>query len=351
MSGDSRQFTAVSEGKRRTDRQADGRPHRWLDWQLSQCETGRSRIDSLLPAHSPRVEGVVDKHVKALAESPSPLPPIIVHRPTMRVVDGMHRMRAAVLRGHDEIDVYWYDGDEIDAFAVAVRHNTTHGLPLSLADRRIAAARIIESHPNWSDRMIATIVNLAATTVRGIRARSAVAADESEARIGIDGRLRRLDTADRRRMAARLLKERPGSSLREIAGEAGLAPSTVLDVRRRIRDGLDPVPLNQNRAEPVDDPVVDDEPEPPPHLVDELGVLRSLRRDPALRFTDTGRTLLRWLEFGPVDADARTSVAHRLPPHCLDVLTVLASRRAAVWQDLADQLKKRSTMSAERRSG
>ncbi|MDQ7807634.1 streptomycin biosynthesis protein [Amycolatopsis sp. A133] len=331
-------------------RHAGGRSPGWLDRQLGNGETGRCRIDSLLPAHSPRLEGVVDKHVKALAESSSPLPPIIVHRPSMRVVDGMHRLQAAVLRGQDVIDVQWYDGEECDAFAVAVRNNTTHGLPLSLADRRIAAAKIIESHPNWSDRMIAMIVNLAATTVRGIRAGSAVQPDEAAARIGMDGRLRRSDTAARRQVAAQLLQQRPDSSLREIAEEAGLAPSTVLDVRRRIRVGLDPVRPNRNRAQPGKRS--DREPEPAPKLVaDELDVLRNLRRDPALRFTETGRTLLRWLEIGPLDANTRATVADRLAPHCVDTLVVLAARRAAAWQDLAEQLRKRGTLPTERRSG
>ena len=70
----------------------------------------------------------------------------------MRVIDGTHRLRAALLRGVDVIDVLYFDGPDADAFVLAVELNHTHGLPLSRADRTAAAERIIGSHPDWSDR-------------------------------------------------------------------------------------------------------------------------------------------------------------------------------------------------------
>ncbi len=82
----------------------------------------------------------------------------------MRVIDGTHRLRAAILNGHEEIGVLFFDGTDDDAFVAAVRANVVHGLPLALADREAAATRIIKSHPQWSDRAIAEAAGLAAQT-------------------------------------------------------------------------------------------------------------------------------------------------------------------------------------------
>ena len=78
-----------------------------------------------------------------------------LHRSTMRVVDGMHRLRAAKLRGQETIAVRYVDGDEASAFLVAVRANIAHGLSLIVTDHKAAAARIMDLYPHWSDRMIA----------------------------------------------------------------------------------------------------------------------------------------------------------------------------------------------------
>jgi hypothetical protein len=43
--------------------------------------------------------------------------------------------------------------------------NIAHGLPLTRADRTAAAARVVHSYPQWSDRMISTVVGLSAGTV------------------------------------------------------------------------------------------------------------------------------------------------------------------------------------------
>ncbi|MFD0433138.1 ParB N-terminal domain-containing protein, partial [Streptomyces chartreusis] len=93
------------------------------------------------------------------------MPPIIVHRDSMRVIDGLHRLRAAQLRGHSTIAVTFYDGTEADAFVLAVESNVRHGLPLSLPDRKRAAVRIIATHPQWSDRKIASVTGISPATV------------------------------------------------------------------------------------------------------------------------------------------------------------------------------------------
>ncbi|MFD1048366.1 ParB N-terminal domain-containing protein, partial [Kibdelosporangium lantanae] len=113
---------------------------------------------------SPRLEGEDGEHIRALVELDVQLPPITVHRTTMRVIDGMHRLRAAVLRRQDFIDAYLVDAEPDDVFVLAVEANIQHGLPLTFADRKAAAARIVRSHPHWSDRAIAAKTGLSPKT-------------------------------------------------------------------------------------------------------------------------------------------------------------------------------------------
>ncbi|MFE3193073.1 ParB N-terminal domain-containing protein [Nocardia sp. NPDC059240] len=108
-----------------------------------------------------------------LTESSTPLPAIIVHRRTMRVVDGAHRLAAAKELGHETIAVRFFDGSENEAFVLAVHANIAHGLPLSLAERKAAARRLVLSHPQWSDRLIADVAGLSHKTVSAERRRTA----------------------------------------------------------------------------------------------------------------------------------------------------------------------------------
>ena len=103
-------------------------------------------ITFLLPADSPRLSGEDMNHVHSLAETAQELPPIIVHRLTMRVIDGMHRLRAAQLHGHTEVEVKFFDGPESDTFLSAVQSNTRHGLPLSLFHPEGAGHSLVPAH-------------------------------------------------------------------------------------------------------------------------------------------------------------------------------------------------------------
>ena len=123
--------------------------------------SGTVPLSRLVTGDSPRLCGENSSHARMLASLRDALPPIIVHRPTMRVIDGMHRLRAARLHGADKIKVRFVDGDEASTFVLAVRLNVTHGLPLALKDRKAAADRIISSYPRWSDRVIASVTVLA----------------------------------------------------------------------------------------------------------------------------------------------------------------------------------------------
>lgn len=57
------------------------------------------RISALLPGDSPRTEGIDGEHVARLAAVDERLPPILVRRSDLAVVDGRHRLRAARAQG------------------------------------------------------------------------------------------------------------------------------------------------------------------------------------------------------------------------------------------------------------
>ncbi len=88
-------------------------------------------VTSLVPGPLIRSQGQDSEHVARLAEVEGPLPPIIVNRRDMRVIDGMHRLLAAVSRGQESIEVEYFDGSDDEAFLLEVHANTAHGLPLS----------------------------------------------------------------------------------------------------------------------------------------------------------------------------------------------------------------------------
>lgn len=100
-------------------------------------------VNDIAVTGSPRLEGESDDHVRVLAESGAVLPPIIVHRSTMRVIDGAHRLKVARDRGDERIKVRFFDGSERDAFVLAV-----HVLAEFLAVNRSAAAAA-ESSCRW----------------------------------------------------------------------------------------------------------------------------------------------------------------------------------------------------------
>ncbi|WP_167518431.1 ParB/RepB/Spo0J family partition protein, partial [Streptomyces albidochromogenes] len=222
-----------------------------LERQLEKCPIRTLPIDTLKLVDSPRVTGEDDDHIRALAASEEEFPPIVVDAHTMKVIDGAHRVRAAALRGLREIRARLYATAGQEAFVLAVVLNSRHGLPLTAADRRAAAARIMADCPQWSDRRIARLAGLSPVTVAGLRSRSTVRNEQSNARVGADGRTRPVSGAEGRLQARELLLSQPELSLREVAKAAGISPSTAADVRARLKAGDDPLPPRQRRTTPA----------------------------------------------------------------------------------------------------
>jgi ParB-like chromosome segregation protein Spo0J len=313
---------------------------------------------SLKPADSPRLNGEDKAHITRLAETETPLPPILVQNHTMRVIDGMHRLMAASLQGRETIDVIFFDGSDADIFLRAVQENVAHGLPLSQADRRAAAERIIASHPHMSDRAISHSVGLAAKTVAAIRKRSSGEVPQSNARVGRDGRVRPLNSAERRLRAADLLAQQPEVSLRDVARATGIAPATVLDVRKRLERGEPPVPGKQpansgtasgakanadgnetSAAAMRFDPRSASRSTAPR---DPAAIVQKLLRDPSLRSSERGKGMLRLVYVNAVGAEQLQDLAASVPLHCVAIFVQLARQYAKMWQDFAMELDGRA---------
>jgi hypothetical protein len=258
----------------------------------------------------------------------------------------MHRLAAARLRSQETVEVEFFDGDTSEAFVAAVKANTSHGLPLARADREAAVERIIATHPRLSDRAIAGITKLSARTVAGIRRRMADGGEQQSARIGRDGRVRPLSSVDARRTASEVIAEHPEASLRQVARLSGLSPATVRDVRERMRRGDDPVPAGQRESRRREQGTQSREVANLAAARDRAALLDSLRRDPSLRFSDSGRLLLRWLLSNAGGPEGWERVVEIIPPHCAYLVVEVARGCAAEWQVFAEQLDQRLNESA-----
>lgn len=304
----------------------------------------RVRITAIAGEDSPRRSGEDLDHARMLAGSYEFLPPILLHRPTMRVIDGNHRLRAARLCGLQEIEARAFDGSAADAFVLAVRANVRHGLPLCLADRKAAAERILRLYPAWSDRAIARVCGLSASTVGVSRRCLNVQNGQLDSKVGRDGRFRPVDAAERKVVAQQLLDQNPGLSLREVARQARLSPETV----RRLRSAGATARL---AGVPARRP---DLPEPRSRADQVAGrpgaiaagradgsALRALAADPAFRSTDSGRALLRLLSATDTLNSFTSGFVDSAPAHCMEWLATAVQSCIEQWQSFASELERK----------
>ncbi|WP_217240928.1 ParB N-terminal domain-containing protein [Streptomyces sp. AC555_RSS877] len=318
-------------------------------------------IRALDLSHSPRSAGENSEHIRVLAESQADLPPIVVQRGTHRVIDGVHRVRAAQLQGEEAIRARWFDGDDASAFVLAVRLNVRHGLPLSLADRKAAGTRILGEQEGWSNRAIASAVGLSPKTIAALR--EAIGRPGGQTRLGRDGRLRPVSAAAGRERAKEMLLREPASSLRAVSAVAGVSPGTVRDVRDQLQREARAVIPDQRRTPPArnaeglrtpparyaEAPRAQAATAVPGKLDRSTALLRSLRTDPSLRFNQSGRLLLSILAVAAIDPQAQDGLVLDLPDHCLDFVAELAQASVQAWQDLSLRLAQRRSKPPEQR--
>ncbi|MFF8608281.1 ParB/RepB/Spo0J family partition protein [Streptomyces sp. NPDC015346] len=316
-------------------------------------------IGSVLPGDSPRLAGEDPAHAQLLADIEDRLPPIIVHRRSMRVIDGSHRLRAALMRGQETIDVRFFDGPEELIFLLAVQENIAHGMPLSRTDREAAARRVLSTQPQWSDRAVARLTGLAAKTVGALRRtmaeRSTDTGPQSNSRVGRDGRVRPLDYTQGRLRAGEVVTAHPEMPLREVARQAGVSVSTARDVRQRIQRGADPLPAKlrlvgkdaaaERRAQETEQEckAADQPPaqrrKPVAFPVAEWSTVRpKLLRDPLLKYSESGRALLRWYDTHAIDGQDLMASVENVPPHWGAEIAAVARSCGERWLRIAREL-------------
>lgn len=296
---------------------------RWIE---SDAPIEQVPVASLLRGESPRSGGEKKSHAQLMVAA-TEVPPIVVHRPTMQVIDGAHRLSAAKLRHEETIAVRFFDGTIEEAFVIAVSANIAHGLPLSRKDRKAAAARILQMYPSWSDRLIASTAGLSHHTVAVIRRKCPTGQiAQLDSRLGRDGKARPLTYDEGRRAAAELIQADQSKSLREIAKEAHVSRGTVQDVRARLRQGVDPsVPKTPGAG-------------PNFSLARGQAALKRLCANPAVRFNQEGKAMLQLLSRSLQLANEAQSMSRRAPEHCLDAVAEVATALSDSWSRLARDL-------------
>lgn len=148
------------------------------------------------PALQPRVEGLELEHVQALQEAPATWPPIVVVQRDDQyiVVDGCHRLEAARQLGLAEVACEVQTEPEgSDLKAVAFALNREHGKPLTLADCKAEAERLLRAEGSQlSNVIIAKRCRLSDKTIGKIRSELEATSDIPRLthRTGTDGKVR-----------------------------------------------------------------------------------------------------------------------------------------------------------------
>lgn len=308
-------------------------------------------LTSLQTSYSPRRVRANREHVQLLRESQHEWPPILVQHKSYRIVDGVHRVEAAKELGLETIRAKLFHGDDQAAFLAAVYLNVSHGLPLSLPDRRAAALRILSTEPTWSDRAIAQAAGLDPKTVRSLRGASTEEVPQlrlhqssQTVRIGRDGRRHPVDPRVGRQRASQLLQQNPGLSVRKVAQLCQISETTARDARAKLRRENGPTPASGSKTSSHDTErttrtssrTISSSYNSPEEVMRQL---ESLKRDPTLRYNEHGQNLLRSLIKNVHDIEELEPLAKELPPHCQQAVRSIAAHCAARWTTLAKYLR------------
>jgi ParB-like chromosome segregation protein Spo0J len=308
-------------------------------------------VESLVPGFHLRTSGTDAAHVRLLADAAGSvqLPPILVQKSGMRIIDGMHRVAVAKLRGERAIRARIVDCSDEKALVLAVKSNTLHGLPLTKADRISSAKRILGAHPDWSDRKVAGIAGLSGKSIASLRNSTAGGAQFDGKRLGCDGKRRPVVAAEGRLRAAEYVRAHPEASVRQIASETEVSLGTAHDVRQKIRSGVD-VPMAESN--PRDEQAAPAAPPAPPSVTSirvraAAGTVRrptwsavvgKLAVDPTLKYTDGGRAFLRWMTQHAMHPDEWREFADAVPERWLDEVRQVATAMSEEWGKFASEL-------------
>jgi ParB-like chromosome segregation protein Spo0J len=315
-------------------------------------------VASLVPGFHLRQEGTDATHVRLLADAVGSvkLPSILVQKHGLRIIDGLHRVAAAKLRGEPNISARIVDCTDSEALVLAVKSNTLHGLPLTRAERIASAKRILAEHADWSNRAVSGITGLSAKSIAALRNDAAGGARFTGKRLGRDGKRRPVVAAEGRRRAAEYIHAHPEASLREVARQTDVSLGTVHDVREKIRRGIGLAPAAQEKPRrdaaerpAADKPPVVDRPIPVTALRPGSGaghaqrlawpaIAAKLAADPSLRYTEGGRFFLRWMAGHCMQADEWEEFIDAVPQHWLRDVRQIATSMSEEWRQFAERL-------------
>jgi hypothetical protein len=315
-------------------------------------------VSLLVPGFHLRHEGTDPAHVRLLADAAgsAKLPAILVQKSGSRIIDGLHRLEVAKLRGEWTISARIIDCTDSEALVLAIKSNTLHGLPLSRADRISGAKRVLAAHPDWSDRAVAGITGLSAKSIVSLRNSSTGDAQFFGKRLGRDGKRHPVMPTEGRLRAVEYIKTHPEASLRQIARETDVSLGTVHDVREKIRCGAAPTPgaperqAEQIAASPRPSAVVASPlPIMAPHAGTGTGtacgqrlawpmISAKLAGDPSLRYTEGGRAFLRWMAGHCVQTDDWREFIDAIPQHWRPAVGRIAAEVSEEWRQFSERL-------------
>lgn len=309
-----------------------------------------------------RIAGPDEAHIRRLVEVIDEVPPILVERSTCRVLDGVHRLLAARQAGRLVVPARLVTlRHPRDLLITAIQANAVHGLPLSLADRKAAAIRILASHPCYSDRAVAALVQLHPTTIARVRSLACSSAEMEQlnvpgdgsvdpgsaaaeepptaVRLGRDGRTRPLSAAAGKAKAREMLEESTDITLRELARAAGISLGTAHAVRNDFLRELGgcragPRPRLTSFATSAASANGSDQ---------LLTVLRSLGQDPSVARTDAGRTVLKSLRALALDPASCEQFLTAVPAHRTDEIIRVIRSCVRTWTLLVHDLESRGS--------
>lgn len=312
-------------------------------------------VGSLGTGYQLRGSGVDAAHVRLLADAAGSvrLPSILVQQNSLRVIDGMHRIEVAKLRGEWSIRARLIDCSDEAAFVLAIRSNTLHGLPLSRADRIASTHRVLAAHPDWSDRAVAGITGLSAKAVASLRD-SAAGAQIYPKRIGRDGKRRPVTPGMGRLRVAEYINAHPDASLRQVARETDVSVGTVHDVREKLRRGVLHLANDTDHQTgriglAPDGAAVNGSPATggtqlrasvgSPRQLTWKAISAKLACDPALRYTEDGRAFLRWITVHSMQVEEWRELVDAIPARWLNDVRRVAAGMSAEWRQLAECIR------------
>jgi ParB-like chromosome segregation protein Spo0J len=275
-----------------------------------------------------REAGVSAEHVEHLVALGGSWPPIVVGRDNA-VIDGAHRVAAARELGLARIEALVFDGGPEEAYIEFVRRNVSHGLLLTLRERKMAAVRVLRVRREWSDRRVAELCGISSKTVARLRVDPGVCPTgeipqlDGGVRIGRDDRRRPVHRGSVRARVVEALHAQPSASLRAIAATVGVSPETVRLVRLNLASLPESAPTVAAVSTAPEEPA-------------------SWRTDSALTSCEEGDDFLTWFE--------RTSMLRgdlgrvsSVPLSRIYEIADEARRRSETWLQFAHSLEARAS--------